>query len=284
MTNDVAERTLSAPDALRPWIDGIEIGVPVDSGDGGHGGYGHGGGASREPFTRVPDTATKVVVRVDENGHRDTLVVGPRTRATYHTSKRLASCVQVRLGPGTARPLLGVAAVELVGRVVRLGDLPGASARQLADELRWLEGEDAVGRLMEVLPGRLAGDDDGAGRARREVLRAAVEALSTEAGRVPSPVRELARRLAVSERQLRNLFAEGVGVSPKHFARIGRVRHVLARGRGGEMGWAELAAATGYYDQSHMTADFRTLMGVPPRSFFTGRLPVAQPCESLSRV
>ncbi|MGW0648574.1 helix-turn-helix domain-containing protein [Streptomyces umbrinus] len=283
MTNDVAERTLSAPDALRPWIDGIEIGVPVDSGDGDHG-HGHGGGASHEPFTRVPDTATKVVVRVDENGHRDTLVVGPRTRATYHTSKRLASCVQVRLGPGTARPLLGVAAVELVGRVVRLGDLPGASARQLADELRWLEGEDAVGRLMEVLPGRLAGDDDGAGRARREVLRAAVEALSTDAGRVPSPVRELARRLAVSERQLRNLFAEGVGVSPKHFARIGRVRHVLARGRGGEVGWAELAASTGYYDQSHMTADFRTLMGVPPRSFFTGRLPVAQPCESLSRV
>ncbi|MEU9883291.1 helix-turn-helix domain-containing protein [Streptomyces phaeochromogenes] len=276
MTNDVAERAHSAPAALRPWIDGIEIGVAVAV-DGESD-----GGASREPFTRVPDTSTKVVVRVDENGHRDTLVVGPSTRATYHTSKRLASCVQVRLGPGTARPLLGVAAVELVGRVVRLGDLPGASARQLADELRWLEGEDAVGRLMEVLPGRLAGDDDGAGRSRREVLRAAVEALSTDSGHVPSQVRELARRLAVSERQLRNLFAEGVGVSPKHFARIGRVRHVLAHA--GSTGWAELAASTGYYDQSHMTADFRTLMGVPPRSFFTGRLPVAQPCQSLSRV
>ncbi|MCX5600547.1 helix-turn-helix domain-containing protein [Streptomyces phaeochromogenes] len=280
MTNDVAERTLSAPDALRPWIDGIEIGAAVDGDVGGDSAGGE--GASREPFTRVPDTATKVVVRVDENGHRDTLVVGPRTRATYHTNKRLASCVQVRLGPGTARPLLGVAAVELVGRVVRLGDLPGASARQLADELRWLEGEDAVGRLMEVLPGRLAGDGDGAGRSRREVLRAAVEALSTGSGHVPSQVRELARRLAVSERQLRNLFAEGVGVSPKHFARIGRVRHVLTHA--GSTGWAELAASTGYYDQSHMTADFRTLMGVPPRSFFTGRLPAAQPCQSLGRV
>ncbi|MDQ1025136.1 AraC-like DNA-binding protein [Streptomyces umbrinus] len=274
MTNDVAERTLPAPDALRPWIDGIEIGVAVDD-------DGNGNSASREPFTRVPDAATKVVVRVDENGHRDTLVVGPSARATYHTSKRLASCAQVRLGPGTARPLLGVAAVELVGRVVRLGDLPGPSARQLADELRWLEGEDAVGRLMEVLPERLAGDD-GAGRARREVLRAAVEALSTDSGHVPSQVRELARRLAVSERQLRNLFAEGVGVSPKHFARIGRVRHVLAHA--GSTGWAELAVSTGYYDQSHMTADFRTLMGVPPRSFFTGHLPLAQPCQSLSRV
>lgn len=42
----------------------------------------------------------------------------------------------------------------------------------------------------------------------------------------------------------------------------------------------ELAAASGYYDQSHMTADFRALMGVPPRSYFTGRLPSTTPCRA----
>ena len=266
MTNNVAERSLPAPDALRPWIAGIDIGA-VD-------------GASRETFTHVPDTETKLVVRIEKNGHRETLVVGPRTRASYHASKRVASCVQVRLGPGTARPLLGVPAVELVGRVVRLGDLPDDSARQLADELRWLEPEDTVGRLVEVLSARLPAG--GADRSRGELLRAAVEALSTDAGHVASQVRELARLLAVSERQLRNLFAEGVGVSPKYFARIGRVRHVLAHARG--VPWAQLAASTGYYDQSHMTSDFRTLMGIPPRSFFTGHLPDPQPCGPLARL
>lgn len=29
-----------------------------------------------------------------------------------------------------------------------------------------------------------------------------------------------------------------------------------------------------------MTADFRTLMGVPPTSFFTGKLPAARPCQA----
>ncbi|WP_418896259.1 helix-turn-helix domain-containing protein [Streptomyces cupreus] len=83
---------------------------------------------------------------------------------------------------------------------------------------------------------------------------------------VPSPVRfgTGSPALAASERQLRNLFAEGVGVSPKAHADTAP--------------WAQLAAATGYYDQSHMTADFRALMGVPPRSFFTGLLPRATPC------
>ncbi|WP_426537585.1 helix-turn-helix domain-containing protein [Streptomyces sp. UG1] len=91
----------------------------------------------------------------------------------------------------------------------------------------------------------------------------------------------MARDLAISERQLRSLFADGVGVSPKHFARINRVRTVLEQAT--TVSWAELAATTGYYDQSHMTADFRTLMGVPPRSFFTGRLPDAQPCRPFAR-
>lgn len=91
----------------------------------------------------------------------------------------------------------------------------------------------------------------------------------------------MARELAVSERQLRNLFSEGVGLSPKHYARIDRVRQVLTEAPRAD--WAELAAATGYYDQSHMTSDFRTLMGVPPKSYFTGRLPDPQPCQAFRR-
>lgn len=127
-------------------------------------------------------------------------------------------------------------------------------------------------RLADLLPPAADGS-------RERLLRAAVDALSTRPYRTPAPVREVARELAVSERQLRNLFADGVGVSPKHYARIDRLRHVLTHAASAP--WAELAAATGYYDQSHMTADFRTLMGVPPGAFFTGRLPRATPCQPL---
>ncbi|MFC9846558.1 helix-turn-helix domain-containing protein [Streptomyces sp. NPDC060223] len=260
-----AER-LVLPGALHPWFVGAAF-TSVE-------------GELREPFTHVPDAATKMVVRVEENGRRDVLVVGPRTRASYHASKRLASCVELRLEPGAARPLLGVAAVDLVGRVAPLGDFPGAHAGQLADELLPLEPEQVVPHLAQALPERLTPADP----ARTELLRAAVAAMSTDVGRLPVGVRELAGRLAVSERQLRNLFADGVGVSPKHYARIARVRHVLTHARRApDTPWAQLAIATGYYDQSHMTADFRTLMGVPPTSFFTGRLPGAQPCQAYRR-
>jgi AraC-like DNA-binding protein len=89
-------------------------------------------------------------------------------------------------------------------------------------------------------------------------------------------VADAARRLNVSERHLRNLFTEAVGVPPKQFARLDRVRTVLAGARREQ--WAQLAAEAGYYDQSHMTAEFRDIMGVPPGAFIAGRLPVAASC------
>lgn len=263
MTNSVSERALRTPDELRPWIAGIgTLAVETDP---------------RKPFVRLPDPTTKVIVRSEATGPPTLLVSGPRVRATYHAGKPQVSCTEVRLAPGITRPLLGVPAVALVGRVVPLGALPSRTARQLARELRWLEPEEVVARLAEVLPDRLPTAADGA---RAGLLRAAVAALSVRSGRIPGQVKEVARELAVSERQLRNLFSEGVGLSPKHYARIDRVRAVLAHAT--ELASAELAAVTGYYDQSHMTSDFRTLMGVPPRSYFTGRLPAARSCQAVA--
>jgi AraC-like DNA-binding protein len=264
VTNPVLRQALPLPDVLRPWITRIDA-LAV-------------GSVAKEPYVHLPDADTKVILRLEENGRRSALVVGPRVRAAYHQGKPLTSCTEVRLAPGAARPLLGVPAVDLVGRTVSLDVLPGEGAGRLARELRWLEPEEAVDHLAAVVPERLAGAADGS---RTRLVRAGVDAMSVRTGHVPGPVRTVARELAVSERQLRNLFAEGVGLSPKHYARINRVRAVLAHAA--ELSWAELAAVTGYYDQSHMTSDFRTLMGVPPRSYFTGRLPRATPCQAIRR-
>lgn len=223
-------------------------------------------------FTDVPEPASEILVRAERSGRRDVLVVGPRTRAAYRTDPydRPVSCLRLRLAPGAVRPLFGLSAAELVDRTLPASALPTRLARHLARELAVPEPEDVPGRLAELLPPPVRGP-------RERVLRAAAHALAAE----PGTVREVADQLAVSERQLRNLFADGIGLSPKHFARISRVRHVLAHAS--TLPWAELAVSSGYYDQSHMTADFRALMGVPPRAFMTGRLPEPTPCRAEAR-
>ncbi|MGH4032947.1 helix-turn-helix domain-containing protein [Actinomycetota bacterium Odt1-20B] len=281
-------------EALAPWVTdiGATSSLDVERGTGRSSFMGH-----------VPDSATKLVFRLPAEGPGyggDWLVLGPRTRASYFVGgKRLHGCLQLRIRPGAARPLLGVPARDLVGRVVPLAQLPGPAGRALARGLADTEPEPAsvLRYLAEELPHRLTPATP-AERARDALLRAAVAGLSAraEAGAGAAPgagaasgpsqarVAEVAHRLAISERQLRNLFTDAVGISPKHHARIDRIRQVLLRApQGSTPDWARLAGATGYYDQSHMGAEFRALMGVAPTAYVAGRLPAGTPCQASRR-
>ncbi|WBB59267.1 AraC family transcriptional regulator [Streptomyces sp. WMMC500] len=156
--------------------------------------------------------------------------------------------------PGGARALLGRPLRDLADRTLPLGGLPGLDAdRFAADPVAALEA--ALAERAEP-PGRLG------------------EAALLLGG---ATVAATAARLHMSERRLRTIFTDGTGLSPKHFARINRVRTVLAAGAGP---WSDIAATAGYYDQPHMTAEFRHFMGVPPAAYTAGRRPAPTPCTA----
>lgn len=197
----------------------------------------------------APDTATTLVLCSASEG---AFVFGPRARARYYTGRSARRTV-VRLTPGRAQALLGVPVDELVDRVVPLSELWGRSV------------DDAAG-LRSVLAHRAASADP----RRSDLVHAAARLLRTRG------VAETARELDISERHLRTLFTRAVGLSPKQFARVERVRRVVARGERG--GWARLAAELGYYDQAHLTSEFRAAMGVPPGAYAAGNLPATTSC------
>ncbi|WP_218025842.1 AraC family transcriptional regulator [Nocardia miyunensis] len=256
-TTEQFEQLREAPAALRPWVTGIGRIPFLDD--------------LTEPFTHIPQAVTTVVVRAERSGRRDVVVVGPRTRATYKRAEESAACQRLRLAPAAVRPLLGVAAVELTDRVRPLADFPGPLAG-FEDQLLHSTPDQAVRILEYALPQALSDDADH--RAHRRLLDAATAVLTARS----IPVPEVAARLAVSERQLRTLFATGIGLSPKQFARIGRLHRVLADPTAAPL--ATTAATHGYYDQSHMTAEFRTLMGTAPSAYFRGALPASTPCAT----
>ncbi|MEV3855622.1 helix-turn-helix transcriptional regulator [Streptomyces sp. NPDC050095] len=271
--SQVPARLVEPPAALRPWIS--DVGVTEHDPDG------------PRSVTHAPDAAVRVVLRTLPGGGSEVLAVGPRTRASYNSGSWLPRCLDLRVLPGAARQLLGVSARELVGRVVSLAELPGGAAGRIARDLARI-GDDApvdeaLSVLAELLPPAFTPRDP-LDRSRAALVGAAIDALSTRPGRPrPASVPDVARELAVSERQLRNLFTDDVGLSPKHFARIDRARQLLATAAAepaAAVPWAGLAQATGYYDQSHMTAEFRALFGVAPKAFVTGRLPASSPCPS----
>jgi AraC-like DNA-binding protein len=73
----------------------------------------------------------------------------------------------------------------------------------------------------------------------------------------------LVARAGASLRQLERQFQEDVGLTPKTFSRIVRLQAALRRVRQ-ERALTEVALACGFYDQAHMTRDFRELASMSP--------------------
>jgi transcriptional regulator GlxA family with amidase domain len=79
---------------------------------------------------------------------------------------------------------------------------------------------------------------------------------------------DLAFQAGFSARQLRRLFLEQVGLSPKHFCRVIRFQRSLSRLPGrGRADWAQVAVDCGYYDQAHFINEFRQFSGYTPGEF-----------------
>jgi AraC-like DNA-binding protein len=118
---------------------------------------------------------------------------------------------------------------------------------------------DAAAILESAIAERLA-------TANRRLGRAAL-ALAAADRLTSANVNTVAADLGVSERHLRRVFRETVGVSPKSFAKLTRFERALRAARESAAGsWASIATAAGYYDQAHLIAEFRAIAGATPRA------------------
>ncbi len=74
----------------------------------------------------------------------------------------------------------------------------------------------------------------------------------------------LVRASGLPPRQLQRIFARETGMPPRSYLRLLRFREAVAGIQGGAPGLADMAAASGYADQAHMTREFRALGGLSP--------------------
>ncbi|WP_044236112.1 helix-turn-helix domain-containing protein [Chondromyces apiculatus] len=210
---------------------------------------------------RLPDGRTTLVFRVIEEGRRgDLCVAGPRTRALFKNTTGVARAVILQFKPGWSAPLLGVAAHTLTDRIVPLEDIWGRSGGDLCLELLAARSvPEVLDRVSRAIALRTHQTFE---PASARLARRAVHLLEGDEVRVES----VAERLGVTARHLRRAFTESVGVPPKDFARAVRLQRAV-RMAATSKDWVRIAADAGYYDQSHLIADFREFVGLTPGAF-----------------
>lgn len=199
----------------------------------------------------------------------DVVVGGLHTRPTYVRQPRRQAGIQLAVHPLAARSLFGVRAAELTDLTYEGTDVLGGQISLLRERLHELTSwPQRFSALDEYLWTRATAAERRAG-CRREV-GAAWQQLAHSHG--TATIAELARNTAMSSRQLSTLFGRELGIGPKTLASLMRFDRVLAvlgaevrAGRRPQL--AVIAHECGFFDQSHLTRDFRRFTGMSPTEF-----------------
>lgn len=215
------------------------------------------------PRVSMPRPEVQLVARFGPSAQDgvDVHAFGPRQSVRRKFIRNGQRTVTARLRLGAPDKVLGASASAMAGRIVALEDLWGETAAgrlraRLADAR---DSMDAATILEQAIAERVAITAERHDHA--QLALAAADRLAS------SSVHAVAADLGVSERHLRRVFRETVGVSPKAFAKLTRFHRALDAAREvAHASWATIAAASGYYDQAHLIAEFRAIAGVTPRS------------------
>ncbi|MFB6456135.1 helix-turn-helix domain-containing protein [Chitinophaga sp. Hz27] len=97
------------------------------------------------------------------------------------------------------------------------------------------------------------------------MVQQAVAAITAEKGNIR--IADLVKDLYVSRDPFEKKFRQAVGTTPKNFAAIVRLRHIITS-YDPSKSLTALAYETGYFDQAHFTKDFKQLTGLAPLDFF----------------
>lgn len=263
------------PPALRPYVRWV-VAYDVDMGAPG-------------VHLGLPSTALTLVFPVDEpldvgwaaqpatRVRRTSLASGLHTLPAEIHHSGWQTGVQVALTTAGAPALLGVPAAALAGELVGLPELAGPRSsdglchlpEQLHDTADLWERIRLVERALTaaLARGGRTGPRAEVGRALSSLTRGA-------------QVSEVADDVGWSRRHLTAQVRAECGLAPKEFQRVARFErsHILLRraARAGRVHVADLAAATGYADQSHLTREWVNLGACTPREWLRTEFPFLQ--------
>jgi AraC-like DNA-binding protein len=191
------------------------------------------------------------------------ILVGARSRYEVIHTQDLTELIGIIFRPGGLGPWLRQSAHTFFEQSIALDDL--WATRELRDRLREQNTpSEKFDALETVILNRLHGRNI----ERRSIVKAAIVNLRQ------LDVSQTATSLGISDRRLRQIFQEDVGISPKQWSRVQRFQRALnILYSGEEMRWDQLALQCGYYDQPHFSNDFRAYSGIDPTTYTANRGP-----------
>jgi AraC-like DNA-binding protein len=224
----------------------------------------------RQAIEHLPDGRSSILFRLTRSGAGDLSAIGPRSIARYKQADAVPLFVNVLFRPGGGSPFFRTPLFELTDRVVELERLWGEDGSCLLARLGEAPDGDAAANLLEAtLVEQLRGGlwD----RPSAALVRQAARLMAGAPANAELRIDDLAARLGVSTRHFRRTCLDVVGVTPKQLARMQRLTRALDGAAKNRFSWSEIAAESGFSDQSHLIAEAKALVGMTPQAFLHRR-------------
>ncbi len=180
----------------------------------------------------------------------------------------------VKLYPWTPQQLFGIPAWQLNDLALDLGAVTQDPAfRQLSERVCSGENlEDIVTLLDAFFLKKLAEQKD-----QNSFLQFAVRQIYDSNGTIS--IDSLTKHVHASRRYVEKVFKERIGMSPKEYAQIIRVKKTSMYLLDPRFNFniREIADRLEYYDQSHLLKDFKAVMGQSPTAFLQRQVIFSEP-------
>lgn len=255
-------KTVPPPRHLEPFVDCLWVlAAAKDDGE-------------PEPQIVLPDGKTELIVHFGdaflklESGSYErqarVLMSGQLTERIMLKPTGEIGVVSIRFKASGAARFFDLAYEEIVDRVVDFADLEPAFSSAIHDRIaRSGPHDERLAAMIAVLESRLTQE------LKEDIyVRQACQYIVRSEGEYS--VQDLVRLIGFSERQLERKFKKQVGITPKVLSRIMRFQKFLAVTRSANtLTLADVAAACGYYDQSHFIRDFTKFSGMSPMRYLS---------------
>ena len=218
-----------------------------------------------ELVINLTENPTRIFTTIDDLEGKSvglSAVNGPQSKYFVLVPNERVSVIGVHFKPGGLRPFVRLPLADLADTHVALEDLWGRDANLLREQLLYTSRvDDRLALLERALMARLEG---------RPVYHPIVAYALNQFGSEPALARidYVSKSSGYSAKRFIQIFNEGVGLTPKRYCRVRRFQSVISQlNRGMRVEWADVAADSGYYDQSHLIHDFREMAGITPAQY-----------------
>lgn len=231
---------------LKPYISCYTITIPIEmSGE----------------YTILPTASSTIVISVSTNSVYSSLR-GVNTKACNvgTHANRMKLLLLIEFHSGCLYPFIHTNQYELIDNSFELYNLDKTLTQSIENELIKSECiEDLVESLDTLFIIRLNNFCTGNG------IAAMTNRILRHSGTIS--MRDLSTEFCYSEKHIRRLFLQYVGISPKGFSRIVRINYALRLLQNNPTQLIDTATQAGFFDQPHFNHDFKMICGISPKEY-----------------